>query len=68
MDTTENDSDRMILFIEQGKGRKDRQAMLSECLLELLGEWWCAASPMLSHGDCDGVRYHAISLLPRSGD
>jgi site-specific recombinase XerD len=39
------DSDRMILCIEQGKGRKDRHAMLSERLLELLREWWRVARP-----------------------
>ena len=34
------DSERMLLRIEQGKGRKDRHAMLSPQLLELLREWW----------------------------
>jgi integrase/recombinase XerD len=34
------DSERMMLRIEQGKGRKDRHAMLSPQLLELLREWW----------------------------
>lgn len=34
------DSDRMILRIEQGKGRRDRYAMLSLSLLELLRSWW----------------------------
>ncbi len=34
------DSDRMILRIEQGKGRRDRYAMLSPSLLELLRAWW----------------------------
>jgi len=34
------DSERMLLRIEQGKGRKDRQAMLSPQLLELLRAWW----------------------------
>jgi integrase/recombinase XerD len=34
------DSERMVLRIEQGKGRKDRHAMLSPQLLELLREWW----------------------------
>jgi site-specific recombinase XerD len=39
------DSERMLLRIEQGKGRKDRFAMLSPQLLELLRDWWrnCAA-------------------------
>src|SRR4051812_3469423 len=34
------DSKRMLLRIEQGKGRKDRHAMLSPQLLERLREWW----------------------------
>jgi integrase/recombinase XerD len=34
------DSERMLLRIEQGKGRKDRDAMLSPQLLELLRDWW----------------------------
>ncbi len=35
----------MLLRIEQGKGRKDRYAMLSEQLLELLRDWWRIARP-----------------------
>jgi site-specific recombinase XerD len=34
------DSTRMTLRIEQGKGRKDRYAMLSPLLLERLRAWW----------------------------
>jgi integrase/recombinase XerD len=34
------DSKRMMLRVEQGKGRKDRFAMLSPQLLELLRDWW----------------------------
>jgi integrase/recombinase XerD len=37
------DSTRMTLRIEQGKGRKDRYAMLSPVLLERLRAWWRAA-------------------------
>jgi len=34
------DSVRMLLRVEQGKGQKDRHAMLSPQLLEILREWW----------------------------
>ena len=37
------DSTRMTLRVEQGKGRKDRYAMLSPVLLECLRIWWQAA-------------------------
>jgi len=39
------DSKRMMLRVEQGKGRKDRFAMLSPQLLELLRDWWRMARP-----------------------
>jgi integrase/recombinase XerD len=39
------DSGRMLLRIEQAKGRKDRFAMLSPQLLELLRDWWRIARP-----------------------
>ncbi len=39
------DSDRMVIRVEQGKGRKDRYVMLSEHLLELLRAWWKAGRP-----------------------
>jgi site-specific recombinase XerD len=37
------DSGRQVIRIEQGKGRKDRYAMLSDSLLDLLRAWWLAA-------------------------
>lgn len=37
------DSKRMVIRIEQGKGSKDRYAMLSPTLLSVLRQWWRAA-------------------------
>ena len=34
------DSERMVIRVEQGKGQRDRYAMLSPALLELLRAWW----------------------------
>ena len=39
------DRERMLLRVEQGKGRKDRFVMLSPQLLELLRDWWQVAPP-----------------------
>src|SRR5712692_10026215 len=39
------DSKRMLIRVEQGKGRKDRNVMLSQKLLELLRGWYKAAPP-----------------------
>jgi integrase/recombinase XerD len=47
------DSKRMLIRIEEGKGRKDRNAMLSPQLLELLRLWWREGkrrSVLLPHG------------------
>jgi integrase len=47
------DSARMLLRVEQGKGRKDRNAVLSPQLLELLRPWWREGRRrgiMLPHG------------------
>src|ERR1700682_1447567 len=41
------DSKRMLLKVEQGKGRKDRFAMLSPQLLELLRDWYRIARPQV---------------------
>jgi len=34
------DSERMVIRVEQGKGQRDRYAMLSPALLGLLRTWW----------------------------
>ena len=47
------DSTRMLIRVEQGKGRKDGNAMLSPQLLELLRLWWREGrrrGVMLPHG------------------
>ena len=36
----DTDSERMLLRVERGKGRRDRHAMLSPQLLVLLRAWW----------------------------
>jgi len=41
---TDVDSERMTLRVEQGKGRKDRYAMLSPVLLQRLRSWWRVAN------------------------
>jgi site-specific recombinase XerD len=42
----DSDSERRVIRVEQGKGRKDRYAMLSPALLDLLRAWWLAARPL----------------------
>jgi site-specific recombinase XerD len=37
---TDIDSERMIIRVEQGKGKRDRDAMLSPALLEILRAWY----------------------------
>lgn len=41
------DSQRMLIRVEQGKGRRDRSAMLSPQLLELLRDWYRIARPRI---------------------
>lgn len=41
------DSQRMLIRVEQGKGRRDRSAMLSPQLLELLRDWYRIARPCI---------------------
>ena len=39
------DSTRMLIRVEQGKGRKDRYVMLAPDLLDLLRAWWRVGRP-----------------------
>src|ERR1700730_6059261 len=66
------DSKRMMLRVEQGKGGKDRHAMLSPQLLELLRDWWRIARPQVwlfprAGPDQPDVDASAQSRLPRGG-
>jgi len=59
------DSQRMVLRVEQGKGRKDRFAPLSPRLLTLLRTYWRAArpaEPYLFPSCRSGQHLHAASL------
>jgi integrase len=42
----ESAPDRMLVRVEQGKGRKDRHTLLSQSALELLREYWRAERPV----------------------
>ncbi|WP_296427163.1 site-specific integrase [Yoonia sp.] len=39
------DSDRMLIHVDDGRGGRDRKAMLSPSLLDLLRAWWREARP-----------------------
>jgi site-specific recombinase XerD len=54
---TDIDSERMIVRVEQGKGQRDRYAMLSPALLELLRAWW-------RHGHAQGKMRSGGWLFP----
>jgi integrase len=42
---SDRDRDRMLIHVDEGKGRKDRKVMLSPDLLDLLRDYWCEAPP-----------------------
>jgi site-specific recombinase XerD len=50
------DSARMVIRVDQGKGQKDRDVMLSPKLLEILRDWWRLEKPKqwLFPGDIPG--------------
>ncbi len=60
------DSKRMLIRVEMGKGRKDRHAMLSPHLLELLRAWWlqCRSKGWLFPGQ-DPLRPITVRQLNR---
>ena len=61
------DSTRMLIRVEQGKGRKDRNAMLSPQLLELLRLWWREGKRrgvMLPQGWLFPGRHSAATSMP----
>jgi len=51
------DGERMTLHVEQGKGRKDRYAMLSPVLLDILRRWW-------REGHAKGLLFDGCRLFP----
>lgn len=61
------DSERMILRVEQGKGKKDRNVMLSSALLQTLRAYWKQCRPRVwlfpGHG---GKRPLHATLLQRA--
>lgn len=73
------DSKRMVLRVEQGKGKKDRYVMLSPKLLDVLRDWWRVERPQhwLFPGDIPGrhitrdavgqacEKAHSISKIPK---
>ena len=52
------DSARMVLRVDQGKGRKDRYVMLSPRLLELLRDYWRIERPKPWLFPGDGADHH----------
>ena len=55
---TDIDSQRMIIHIQGGKGRKDRDVMLSPTLLEALREYWRGLRRKPTHWLFPGGRSH----------
>lgn len=62
--TTDIDSQRMVVRVDQGKGRRDRYVMLSPALLEILRTWWRVEKPShwLFPGDIPGQHITAGSV------
>ena len=60
---TDIDRDRMLIRVEQGKGKKDRYVILSPILLEILHEWWRVAR---KKGWMSARSALVVSRLPRA--
>jgi site-specific recombinase XerD len=60
------DSERMPLRVERGKGRKDRHAMLSPQLLELLRVWWREGRRLPRLSDAGLIPDRPLVLRPAS--
>jgi integrase/recombinase XerD len=58
---TDIDSGRMIIHIQGGKGRKDRDVMLSPKLLEALREYWRGLRRKPTHWLFPGGRWHTAN-------
>jgi site-specific recombinase XerD len=63
--TTDIDSQRMVIHVDQGKGQKDRYVMLSPVLLEVLRAWWRVNKPLhwLFPGDLPGQHITTFPVL-----
>ena len=63
--TTDIDSQRMVIHVDQGKGQKDRYVMLSPVLLEILRAWWRVNKPLhwLFPGDLPGQHITTFPVL-----
>src|SRR5581483_341298 len=62
------DSDRMLIHIHQGKGRKDRYVPLSHLALDLLRAWWRATRPadLFFPNQHDPSRHLSLSTVQRA--
>jgi integrase/recombinase XerD len=58
------DSKRMVIRVEQGKGRKDRYVMLPPTLLDMLRDYWKRAHPgeWLFPGRSPGQPIHPLTI------
>ena len=62
--TADIDSQRMVIRVDQGKGKKDRYVMLSPTLLEILRTWWRVNKPRhwLFPGDIPGQHISTFAV------